>query len=450
MKIKHVHVMLTTAVAMTVVIVSACMESGSQQQPKIAANSQAEAPPETTAAKGPTLSPDLPFDVTITGSQLETTIRRDFDEFSWQSFVALNWAPDNSGTIGENGDNATVWETWKNVYDVFLPKGADPGPWNTPAQVPAACEGFEGMVISQVGKTPDLLTGDIQPFKTGPLIDQNGVYTRFQIVINEEMFNYIYDNKLYSFDEQQKFKQPAVFPEGDNEKKVWGAIMVKSSWKVMGEGDDPDRFHTTDALVYTPASDDPKMEESCVKQKVGLVGLHIATKTKICPQWIWSTFEHVDNAPTFGETQNRDHYNYYKKGAKTPINEAPARPWGPNIPNQTPTQVERLTPIFEGTAALNKEYQEALREVNPNSVWQHYELVGTQWPVDPEDKPLGNPFPVFLANATLETYIQGIVKDGKVKLVNGVSSSCMGCHNGATMKANGFASDFTFILERAQ
>ena len=28
---------------------------------------------------------------------------------------------------------------------------------------------------------------------------------------------------------------------------------------------------------------------------MGLVGLHIAHKTQHAPQWIWSTFEQVDN-----------------------------------------------------------------------------------------------------------------------------------------------------------
>ena len=55
--------------------------------------------------------------------------------------------------------------------------------------------------------------------------------------------------------------------------------------------------------------------------------------------------------------------------------------------------------------------------------------------------PTGNPAPAFLANTTLETYIQGRVPQ--------VSSNCTGCHNNATM-TNGLASDFTYLLQRAQ
>ena len=80
--------------------------------------------------------------------------------------------------------------------------------------------------------------------------------------------------------------------------------------------------------------------------------------------------------------------------------------------------------------------------VNPKSVWQYYQLVGTQWPVngDSVNMNTGNPFPVYMANCTLETYDQGSVP--------GVSSSCIGCHNAAT-SWGGRPSDFTFLLQTA-
>jgi hypothetical protein len=406
--------------------------------------SEYENTPDTIA-----LSAKLPFDVTIKGSVMETTVRRSFDTFSWESFVALNWSQDSTKVIGIDGDNATIWETWKNSGDVFLPDGAQPSPWGDPDKIPAVCKTNEGKFLVMVGKTPDVLNELELPFKTGPLIDQNGNYSRFEILINQEMFEYIDENTLYSFDGQQAFNKPAAFPEGNNDSKQWGAIMVKGAWKVLDENDDPSRFHTVEAIVYTPAQENPKINESCFKAKVGLVGLHIGTKTKISPQWIWSTFEQVDNVPTFGEAIDKEHYNYFDASTDREINEAPARPWNPNIPDQIPTQVKRLTPIDAGTAALNAAYQGRLRSVNPKSVWQYYELVGTQWPVNPKKLPLGDPFPQFLGNATLETYILGIIKNDSVELVPNVTTSCMHCHNGATMIATGKASDFTFLLERA-
>lgn len=410
----------------------------------------------TNASKASGLSATLPYDVTLRKTQpriLETSIRADFDLFSWESFIALNWSPDGKGTIGDKGDNNTVWETWKESYEVFLPDGKAPAPWGKGAFVPPACAKGKGnfKFLQQVGKTPNVLDEMDQPFKTGPLIDQNGQYTRFEILVNKEMFNYIDSAKLYSFDMQQKFKGIVDFPEGNISTKKHGAVMVKAAWKILGKGDDPSRFHTTKALIYVPPTDDPVMHETCYVATVGLVGLHIGTKTNVCPQWIWSTFEQVDNVPAYGKGTDNPHYNYFnKKQGYADMNNAPARPWNPNIKGQKGSQIVRLNTIAQGTDSLNKIYQKRLKAVNPKSVWQYYELVGTQWPVNPEQKPAGNPFPLFMANTTLESYIQGIVENGKVSHVNGVSSSCIGCHNGATMKANGKASDFTFLLERAQ
>ena len=44
----------------------------------------------------------------------------------------------------------------------------------------------------------------------------------------------------------------------------------------------------------------------CAESDVALVGLHIAIKTASRPQWIWSTFEQVDNVPPAGEGEARE------------------------------------------------------------------------------------------------------------------------------------------------
>lgn len=390
-----------------------------------------------------TLSPVLPFDVSIssTDTVLQTQIRADFDRFSWDSFIALNWSPDSSHVIGKDGDNTTVWETWKENYEVFRPDGSKPEPWNPAVQ-------SKVKTLVQVGKTPAVLTDISQPFLTGPLIDQNGEYTRFEIVMNQEMFDYIDTNTLYNYQGQLKFTSTIDFPEGSNVKKAYGAVMVKASWKILGKDDDITRFHKTRATIHVPELPKQGIHDTTFTALVGLVGLHIGTKTSGNPQWIWSTFEQVDNAPTFNEVKDV-HYNFYNKAAGNKnMNNAPAHPWNPNVPGQTPSQIVRLTPIFEGTKALNDAYHKKLIAINAKSVWQYYELVGTQWPVHGDRGGTGDPFPVYMANATLESYIQGVVKDDKVVYVAGVTSSCIGCHNGAT-SLSGRTADFTYLLRTA-
>ena len=95
----------------------------------------------------------------------------------------------------------------------------------------------------------------VQAFRMGPVIDANGEHVRFGINFNESMFNYIYQNKLYSKAGQQQFIKgnPGVsFPRGVYVGDEVGVIMVKSAWKILGAGDDIDKFHHIPAWIYNP------------------------------------------------------------------------------------------------------------------------------------------------------------------------------------------------------
>ena len=455
---KIITIILLTVVAVTLVIMTSIPTT--------------MAPVDTNPAI--VLSQNIPGDATFgplppnpTNEQKLLAIQGDFDIYSWNTFIALNWPPGPDGNgdptkkIGQNGDNDTVWEHYRDVADIFLPGGATPS-WNGPVTVPTQCKAFykPGMrILSQVGKTPTVLTDFSQPFNTGPLIDQNGNYTRYEILVNKPMFDYILANKLYSKAGQQAFKGEVQFPCGGPTGPE-GAIMVKSSWKVISPAD-KSRFHTQTVLVYSPASQNPKYPASCSTKLMGLVGLHIGHKTDTGAQWLWSTFEHVDNAPTEADiagnnTLKPKKYNYYNPKCSTkncPPNQVPPRPWNPTKVSAFHSQVVRMNMFkgnefaFQSAAARNADALQLLLGVNSKSVWRNYELISTMWPTNtgkcqatPGD-PLGTPAPNFLANTTLETYIQGMVPN--------VSSNCIECHNNATM-TNARPSDFTYILQRAQ
>lgn len=391
-----------------------------------------------------------------------------FDYFSWLTFLALN-SPASGGPIG--ADARPVWETWKPIFDVMLPGGAEPGPWNplNNAEVPPECGklGPGTMVIRM-----DHEETYNEPFGSGPLFDQNGNYALFVIYMNEAMFNYIDPREggpeeekhrsLYSVAVQSHFAGPINFPSGDEHGP--GAVMVKASWKILLTPEEESRYHTVSAVLYRPKRSNP-----CQSVPLGLIGFHVGHKTETRQQWIWTTFEHVRNVPTEQEVhdgKDSETYNFYSANDKTSaFNQTPEGPWGPNERNwdlghrpEFKSQIVRTgsTPadIAVELRTLNQAFQGALS----NSVWANYELISTQWPSDfgcsntKEVETLPDqtcaPVPSYLANSTLETFSQPLMKTGGVPQA---TSSCISCHNNATTRQKPASrSDFTYILEKAQ
>ncbi|MFN2598581.1 MAG: hypothetical protein ABR563_15525 [Pyrinomonadaceae bacterium] len=384
------------------------------------------------------------------------TAQPSFDVFSWRSFVALNWPADGS-VIGQNGDAPTVWETYNESYQVFLDDGSQPH-WGPPVNVPAACQnaGANLPVFRMIAKVSQQVAafnqshgGTVldergQPFKTGPLVDPHGQYVRFEISLNKETFDYIVANKLYNREGQAAFNNDAGFPAGDNgnpnanppTKPTLGSVVIKTAWRVLdpAQGDHPERYHTIKALVYNAPSDDPPVQAQCSVQTLGLVGFHVMHKTSTAPQWIWSTFEQVDNVRADAKA-NVPATFFDPKHPERKINQPPDKPWDPSKP-ATPSQLVRINPIDKPTQDLNAGWQKMLSNVNPKSVWQFYQLVSTQWPTSAKSGGFGKPAPPVLANLTLETYTQR-------------SSSCIACHNNATQTTGKFG-DFSYLLQRAQ
>jgi hypothetical protein len=388
-------------------------------------------------ADPPTLSPAIPGDANVAQGK---TIAA-YDDFAWRTFIALNWPADGKGSIGQGGDGAARWQGWKRDVDLFVPDGETPPAWDKPTPLPPICQAARppGGRASPTGINPGVLAVSRMP-STGPLIDQNGQYVRYEILMNQPMYDFIRDNKLYSTAGQQAFKPGTEvgFPSGTAAKPDAGAIMLKAAWKILGQGDDPGRFHSALAYIY-----DAGPAPTCTLQPVGLVGLHISHKTDSAPQWVWSTFEHVANAPTDGEAW-RGPFNFnsgHDDPTTRPWNRVPTGVWNSATGDKQPVQVVRLRAIAPETAARNADYAAALRQVDPKSVFANYQLVGAQFPQKPPTQadPNGEPKPEILANSTMETFLQHDVPP--------VSSNCLACHGGATM-SDARASDFTYILSR--
>ncbi len=381
---------------------------------------------------------------------LSPATQRTFDLFSWQSFVALNWPATANGAPATNSitDPATaamprVWDSYTTSEKLYKLPGVSPA-------ARALATRSSSRVLRLTAKS-EQLSGFSQA--TGqPLIDRNFNFVLYEIRVNPEEANYVLKNQLNTVTGQEKFLSNNVvdFPQGSVTGEV-GAIEIKAAWRILDPAtDDTNRFYTTTAVIDIPATSTLNHQPLTFTTNVGLVGMHILHKAFGQTNWIWSTFEQVDNAPTSDEDLLRPHqWSFYNTNAflKVPIDMPPpttqylwasqppyaiSNAW--TIPNlgTVGTQVRRLYPIYAETKELNALWQNALT----NTVWANYQLVGTQWAAGSDGPP---PYtlvaaPAVLANTVAETYIQS-------------SASCIGCHTGATThtKPAKFA-DFSFLL----
>jgi hypothetical protein len=188
------------------------------------------------------------------------------------------------------------------------------------------------------------------------------------------------------------------------------------------------RYYTRFATVRDPGAD------TCSRVTVGLVGLHIVEKTPTRPQWIWSSYEQIDNVPPsrFGE---RVKFTFHD-GGKGPMPAGNPLSLSPLAPQPvTPFNVERpfFAKVHPKTELTNYEYQELLKQ----TIWQYYGIVVTQWPriegnqalpvPASQNGDITNTFPgagafSAFANVSMETFDQGRPQLG-----------CMSCHNQARM-----------------
>jgi hypothetical protein len=417
----------------------------------------------------PQLTPSLPGDVDLPNHPNAQC-------FAWQQFIALNWParpgsagePDRgrgAGEFGRPGDAVpVVWETYKEAHEVFLRNGAAPRPWGESGLMESLPADFKSLaplrglkqssgyltfrMLSKVSPEAPRLQRFIQA-GGGWLTAQNGRLTHYGIHMNRPEFEYIISQRFYDARRQagQLINLPAGRTgRGAESTPAEGAIEIKSAWVEITDPKLRGRYHTATACILE--------KDHCRTALVGLVGLHILHKTETFPQWSWSTFEHVDNAPDHEEIRQgalRRRYTYFDPGC-------PAGSLDPRcVPNRVPTppmnrpvQVVRETPIPESARELNALIHKRIRSANRDSVWQYYDLVDIQWPqagepvldIRPAPLPQGGMTPTSIANATLETYVQ--------------HSTCIDCHRGATIACGpdgscpNQASDYSFLFAMAK
>ncbi len=425
----------------------------------------------------PTLSPDRIEDAPSTRLDPYPT----FDNFAWRAFLALNWParsgadgrgePDRGRSLGDPGPR--VWETFKSRYELF-----QVGPDGRPI-APSAYASFAGRNPCGDGfdNTTKTLASFVpyaefnQPgFAVGgflnPLVAQNRTYTRYEIRLNRPEYEAIAASGWSEGRNLPDAAHPADLPIG--------SIAVKAAWRILTDADTAAvraRYYIVrDANVVDVGKSLAAAKIVCSKSDIALVGMHIMVKTRYRPQWLWSTFEHVDNVPPAGQGEAREPdakgagapYSYFNAAQPDrrlpPLGSRDVEPISIANPpklDPEPMQVTRRHPIHASTMAMNRAYW-ALPGVK-GTVWEHYMLVASQWPTLPVPAGPDNDGQFFpglavdpdtprenyqstdeaaatqenLVNTTMETYLQD------------APASCMSCH---AKVANARGRDFAGIL----
>jgi hypothetical protein len=390
----------------------------------------------------PTVSPTFPYLGSPDGDPEVI-----FSDFSWRSFVAVNWpaivgAADRGKPHGTKafGDAAgpRVWTTWKSRYEIFQRGGAAPSPWASYQGENPCGPGFANDVVTLHSFQPfsDFNQADLGLKKvSNPLVAQNRTYVRYEVRVNEPEFNSIVDHKWYL---------ASNLPT----KTTWvpfniGSTAVKAAWRILTDKDTPAiraRYYVVPgAAVFDERSG------KCTARDIALVGLHIVTKTERRPQWIWSSFEHVDNVPGLTSEPKPPEgvpFSFYDPNGPPTLSPyippPPISPSNPPNPDQLPApmQVVRQQPISRASMKMNEAYWN-LPQIK-GTVWQNYMLVSTQWPTGPEPvSPDNDGLPIpsngyAMSNTTMETYFQR----------DDAGASCMSCHN----KANQAGRDWVMFV----
>jgi hypothetical protein len=303
----------------------------------------------------------------------------------------------------------------------------------------------------RVALSSDVATSldEVTQADAGLLIDSNHRAIYYGVHLNGKYVDFIAHNKLQ---DPRKLAGPELslipFPIG--------TLELKSSWKILGPNDASDTYITTTARIslLKNVGGHPKIDRKAPPKEVvvGLVGLHVVGVIDGHPEFIWSTFEHKDNAPNlrippafakgdYPVDFERD-YTFYPK--RTPVASC-------NVKFPPAQKLDPMTQLFLETTPVYREYahggephpedqinplnESVLHQLAPTSKLRNYELVGAVWLRSIDDFKVGRDFgkespesleklfagEVKLANSTIETFSQSDnIEDGR--------AGCFHCH----------------------
>jgi hypothetical protein len=277
------------------------------------------------------------------------------------------------------------------------------------------------------------------------LLDKSGRAVYYLVNVNPTYYNFVRTNHLYDPVTYAAASNTLNFPDG--------SVVIKSSWRIVPHNAPPtDAFSMLAKLsLVTLANGKVTISPLTRVERVALVGIHIVGVVQHHPEFVWSTFEHQNNAPELTGTDptspdpvSASNFTFYTAGtAARDCNKSNAHVLTFLDPNDIDGQ--RLKPLINvfrqfkqgggnddnrnNISALNGSVHTRLQATDPSSKWLHYDLIGSVWTT-------GNLVPdqfitvqdsigsIRMSNTTMETTTQD-------------QGNCFSCHDTRHVKQQG-------------
>lgn len=290
-------------------------------------------------------------------SSLEARIRANPDKFAWEVFIVL------STPQSEPGNNNVVWENWADSALVYGDPNHAPR-WPSQGNAPGKFDLKINQELGMPGNPEGALVTSQKKIGETPPPPPREDGKMEEIRMNQATFDFIVAKNLWYVEGQEEASavgKDLSFPTAARE--------VKAVWKEITPVDRP-RYHwqITHGKLY------------------GLVALHITTRD--LPNWVWASFEHVDNERKDLDLASRDNFG------------------------------------LTGTN-LSPELLAMFKAADLAAEWQNYRLTGCQIE--------------FLDKAGLPTLVGNSEIEGNRFPQKNVmkSSSCITCHSRSTIDGQG-------------
>ncbi len=421
------------------------------------------------------ISSTVPKDIARTASV------EDIAKFAWEELLSMSWKSTYTTANPQRGVGDTAWS--------YADAGAYPGlvVWETYAHR-TELRPFYGK-IQPFNSPPHYSFGDTMDIKPAPgenpsfelfnNLDENNeigscdIYAHsdreqmvlYQAKVNADEYNYFKKNLQdtnvlksaisNTFNNLVKYKAyyegatsscncppdsnviclpcgGATIPGSSNTYE--GAIEIKTAWRKLDPAkDDTTRFFRRNVLYYTQGSGNTIYYHNGI---FGLVGIHIIHKTQSFPDFIFASWEQVDDRSADMQYVLLDNSGKETGGMK------------PVLPDQhvVPPYLDSVTQkVWDQLTGINKE-----------SIWQYYRLIGVQSiPYNSlAEDPSKN---YYMANFVIESDSflsvfsgpgfgqnafngNNLIYDGQLFNMGG----CKGCHGVAQTS---FGTDFSFLLD---